>query len=197
MNCRKCNEKILLYHELDEEDKRAVDDHVLSCNDCAEELQRIIQAFQILGMLKKDYESTVRSPDMTDKVMRAIRKERATQPPLPYRLFAVTSFDYVRYSLAAASLFFIVLFVFESTYTATQSRPQIASNLNIQKDIQLNTTDFAAGIKDKIENESPRNDRRLSSSLYACIQSCRKNVKTSECATCLNNYVKSYRYENL
>jgi hypothetical protein len=197
MNCRECTEKILLYRELDEKEKRAVDEHVRSCHDCAEELQKVTQAFQALSELKKDYEAAFTSPDVTAKVMQAIRKESAAQVPGLERLFSIASLDFVRYSLVAASLFFIGLFVFESAYTANQPVPQIASNLNVQKDIPLNTTDFAAGIKDKIENESPMNDRRPSTSLYACIQSCRKNVKTSDCRTCLNNYAKSYRNEKL
>jgi hypothetical protein len=167
MNCREAENRIYLFRELSEKEKREVDQHIANCESC----RLILQSTQRIDLLLKranNIRVQPRNPELlTQRIMTSIKKREAHQTLLSTFIQYVES-HFVKYSFAALSIFLVAVFVKEysqkevflhKNLTVKQgnpilSMPQIRENYRARKQRKEEPVSHYAYYKKLYSNKS-------------------------------------------
>jgi len=139
MNCRKFEEQIYIYDELDNSEKKVMDDHRKKCVACSQ------LADQFFGARELYVKSQLIKPEpqhpfqLTDRIMEQIELNKGNSfiDVLAYYLDRL----FVRYALGALSMILIIFFVYEQKDSVSRTSANI-TRTEINKGTVLDLSKF-------------------------------------------------------
>jgi hypothetical protein len=194
MKCSECEKLLYLFQELNDSERRALEEHLSECDACTKLLARI-QGEQagvkaVLKPVPEKFENE--NPFLTAKIIAAIQNKHARTESMIERFLPFMRFNVLRYSMAIISFILLVLFVAE-----VQPRQQVAiaiayyKRTPITKTVQLNSVSFREKFRNSIKTNRP--ELAASFSFSECLKKCRGNAADSTCKECekLFNQIKN------
>jgi hypothetical protein len=169
MRCKEIEQEIYLYDELTSSAKAKVDEHVTNCKDCSS-LLKTIQDYQSVAAKMADIKpQPANHSRLTSNIMQAIQANPKQQ--LSLSIFLQRGF--VKYSLMAASLALVILFISEQQAPARKVKFTTAGMVTLQSQSAVSI------IKEQKEKKEV--------SLYAC----------SRNEGCNNTFIEKLKQKNL
>jgi hypothetical protein len=194
MKCSECEKLIYLFHELNDAERRALEEHLLECNACTKLFARIQREQDsvkaVLKPVPENFENE--NPFLTAKIIAAIQNKHVRTESMIERFLPFMRFNVLRYSMAIISAILLVFFV-----TEVQPRQQVASAIEyykrtpITKKVQLNSVAFRERFRNSIKTNRP--ELAASFSVSDCLKKCRGNAADDTCKECekLLNQIKN------
>jgi len=139
MNCRQFEEQIYIYDELDDSERRIMDDHQKQCVACDQLADQFFGA-RDLFVKSQSIKPELQHPfQLTDRIMEQIEvnKGNSFMDVLAYYLDRL----FVRYALSALAMFLIIFFVYEQKDTVSTTSVDVTKT-EINKGTVLDFSKF-------------------------------------------------------
>lgn len=185
MKCTECEKLIYLFHELDESERRKLDEHLSECEACTRLLAGIQQERDGIKAVLKEVPEKFENenPFLTARIISAIQNKHARTESMIERFLPFMRFNLIRYSMVVASILLLAIFVAE-----VQPGQQVASAIEyykqtpITKTVQLNSAAFREKFKNSIKTDRP--ELAASFSVSDCLKKCRVGTGEENCKEC-------------
>ena len=194
MKCSEYEKLIYLFHELNDSERRTLNEHLSECNACTKLFARIQReqegAKALFKTVPEKFENE--NPFLTAKIMATIQNEHARTESMIERFLPFMRFRVLRYSMAMISVLLLAFFVAE-----LQPGQQVASAMEyykrtpITKTVQLNSVAFREKFRNSIKTNKP--ELAATFSVSDCLKKCRGAASDENCKECekLFNQIKN------
>jgi len=117
MKCSDIQDLLGIYWDLPDNDLRraAVDKHIKSCAECAEEFQIWEESTMLIRTASLEEALSSAAPNVSDQVMSRIYKDESWRIPVPERMYAISYT--LRRNLTAVIAFCLALFMFSFLFS--------------------------------------------------------------------------------
>ncbi len=150
MKCKSIEFKIIMYSELTVFEKEIVNSHIEHCQSCAARFADLIDQRVALLKLGKDNRFDLSDGLLANRIMASLS---AKQKPKDFiSSIQMFLFPALRYGLAAATFFFILIFAIQ-TMNDSEVRAGIVSDITSGEQSLpiLNTAEFTQSYQDRVE----------------------------------------------
>lgn len=183
MKCPEFEKRICLYDELTPRERNETDEHLKNCIQCTQLMERMDLMRKVVSVHRSDSPTLPNHAAMTRRIMSSVEqmqhKKRATVTQMLRTLMLAP----LRYQMAIFSILLVVFFVREYTAGSAHMKVSIPYAAHPGPKTELNLASFHSAFL------QTRTEKRSSSSLADCIQSCR-HMSAADCKECANQFVK-------
>jgi hypothetical protein len=167
MTCDDYKKMIYLFIELDEAQKQQLQRHIRDCDSCHQLLQTIQRQHRLVSSAFRS-EIPEYHPGLTNKIMEAIDTKPGTISIFD-TVFASMQNNFIRCSLAAASLLLVVMFTIQ-TFSNEQNN---IAEVNATENKEAKTVHFDSKLFLENFKQSKKDGQLTGLSMLDCIRECR------------------------
>jgi predicted anti-sigma-YlaC factor YlaD len=164
MKCNDFEERIYLYAELSEKERKQLETHLQECKNCRELFAFVSTAQRVVAQAANTKPQPIHHGRLTSNIMQAVNQQQSHG-------FSWLNSQFVRYAMVAASLALIVLFGAEQMKQTGFTKRMPVARAVVLESASISETFLKR--KDKSENKP---------SLYACAKS----------GACDNMFIKNF-----